>query len=154
MTSVMSSPGGVVLAAEPDVAERFNARAPKSRDEFIAQYIDGLGVWGSPAYQEVDRLTADAGAAYDRCFDPKGKARQMAAIVRSGSRQEALRTLRVPALIVHGDADRLVPIAAGRLTHECIPGSRFEVVEGMGHDYPPQIWDTVVELISKHALNA
>jgi pimeloyl-ACP methyl ester carboxylesterase len=154
MTSVMSSPGGVTLAAEPDVAERFNARAPKSRDDFIAQYIDGLRAWGSPAYQEVDRLTADAGAAYDRCFDPKGKARQMAAIVRSGSRQDALRSLKVPALIVHGDADRLVPIAAGQLTHECIPGSRFEVVAGMGHDYPPQIWDTVVELISKHALNA
>jgi pimeloyl-ACP methyl ester carboxylesterase len=154
VTSVMSSPGGVAVAAEPDVAERFNARAPKSRDEFIAQYIDGLSVWGSPAYQEVDRLTADAGAAYDRSFDPKGKARQMAAILRSGSRQEALGSLKVPALIVHGDADRLVPIAAGELTHKCIPGSRFEVVAGMGHDYPPQVWDQVVELISKHALNA
>ncbi|MEY2418744.1 MAG: hypothetical protein QOG90_1424 [Actinomycetota bacterium] len=154
MTSVMSSPGGVALAVDPEVSQRFNARAPKSREEFIAQYIDGLSVWGSPAYQEVDRLTADAGAAYDRCFDPKGKARQMAAIVKSGSRQEALRSLKVPALIVHGDADRLVPIEAGRLTHECIPGSRFEVVAGMGHDYPPQIWDTIVELISKHALNA
>lgn len=151
MTSVMSSPGGVALAVEPDVAERFNARAPQSRDEFIAQHIAGLGVWGSPAFREVDRLTADAGAAYDRNFDPKGKARQMAAIVRSGSRQEALRSLSVPTLILHGDADRLVPLEAGRLTHECIPGSKFEVIEGMGHDYPPQLWDTIVERITKHA---
>jgi pimeloyl-ACP methyl ester carboxylesterase len=154
LTSVMSSPGGVALNTDPEVTAQFNAKAAKTRDEFIAQYIAGLNVWGSPAYREVDRLTADAGAAFDRCFDPKGRARQMAAIMRSGSRQEALRSLKVPTLVVHGDADRLVSIDAGRLTHECIPGSRFEVVAGMGHDYPPQVWDTVVELIAKHALNA
>jgi pimeloyl-ACP methyl ester carboxylesterase len=53
--------------------------------------------------------------------------------------------------VIHGDADRLVPIEAGRLTHECIPRSRFEVVAGMGHDYPPQVWDTIVGLITSHA---
>lgn len=54
------------------------------------------------------------------------------------ARQEALASLEVPSLIIHGDADRLVPIEAGRLTAKCIPGTRFEVVAGMGHDYPPQ----------------
>ncbi|HVV36430.1 MAG TPA: alpha/beta fold hydrolase [Acidimicrobiales bacterium] len=151
MTTVMSSPGGVALAADPDVAAVFGAKAPKTRDEAVAQYIAGINVWGSPAFREVERLTADAEAAYDRCFDPKGRARQVAAIARSGSRQEALRSLAVPTLVLHGDADRLVPIDAGRLTHECIPGSTFSVVEGMGHDYPPQLWDTIVERITTHA---
>lgn len=151
LTSVMSSPGGVQLAVDPEVAEQFYAKAPKTRDEFVAQYIAGLNVWGSPAFREVDRLTRDAELAFDRCFDPSGKARQIAAVGRSGSRQDALRGLSVPALIIHGDADRLVPIEAGRLTHECIPGSRFEVVAGMGHDYPPQLWDTIVGLIADHA---
>jgi pimeloyl-ACP methyl ester carboxylesterase len=96
-------------------------------------------------------LTADAQAAFDRNFDPKGKARQVAAVTTSGSRQKALADLKVPSLVIHGDADRLVPIEAGRMTHECIPGSRFEVVAGMGHDYPPQMWDTIVGLITEHA---
>ena len=154
MTSVMSSPGGVALAADPEVTAVFNAKAPQTRDEAIAQYVAGINVWGSPAYRELDRLEADAGAAYDRSFDPAGRGRQMAAILKSGSRQEALRSLAVPTLIMHGDADRLVPLEAGRLTHECIPGSDFQVIEGMGHDYPPQLWDTIVERITKHALNA
>jgi pimeloyl-ACP methyl ester carboxylesterase len=154
MTSVMSSPGGVALAAEPDVIAQFGAKPAKSRDEAIAQHIANINTWGSPAYREADRLSADAAAAYDRNFDSAGKGRQIAAVSRSGSRQEALRDLKVPSLVIHGDADRLVPIASGRLTHECIPGSKFEVVAGMGHDYPPQLWDTVVELITKHALNA
>jgi pimeloyl-ACP methyl ester carboxylesterase len=154
LTSVMSSPGGTAAKLDPDVTEQFNSKPAKSRDEAIAQHIANIKTWGSPAYQEVDRLSADAGAAYDRSFDPKGKARQVAAIFGSGSRQDALRELTVPSLVIHGDADRLVPIELGRLTAECIPGARFEVVPGMGHDYPPQLWDTIVELISKHALNA
>jgi pimeloyl-ACP methyl ester carboxylesterase len=154
MTSVMSSPGGVALAADADVMEQFGAKPAKSREEAIAQHIANINTWGSPAFREVERLSEDAGAAYDRNFDPGGKGRQVAAVARSGSRQEALRDLKVPSLVIHGDADRLVPIASGQLTHECIPGSKFEVVAGMGHDYPPQIWDTIVELITKHALNA
>ena len=33
------------------------------------------------------------------------------------------------------------------------PAARFEVVAGMGHDYPPQLWDQIVKLISEHALS-
>ncbi len=152
LTSVMSSPGGVALAADPEVAAVFGGPLPTTRDESVAQYIAGINVWGSPAHRELDRLTRDAELAYDRCFDPKGRARQMGAVVRSGSRQDALRSLTVRSLVIHGDADRLVPIESGRLTHECIPGSRFEVVAGMGHDYPPAMWAPIVKLVTEHAL--
>jgi proline iminopeptidase len=62
----------------------------------------------------------------------------------------ALGSLRVPSLIVHGDADRLVPLVNGQATAAAIPGARLEVVEGMGHDYPPQYWDQLVTLITAH----
>jgi pimeloyl-ACP methyl ester carboxylesterase len=40
----------------------------------------------------------------------------------------------VPALIIHGDADRILPIdATGRRLHEAIKGSRFAVIEGAPH---------------------
>ena len=151
MTSIMSSPGGVAIGIDPEVAAVFSAKAPKTREEFVAAHIAGLNIWGSPAFREVDRLTADAEAAFDRAFDPGGRARQMAAVGRSGSRKEALANLTVPTLVVHGDADRLVPIEAGEATHKAIPGSRYEIVAGMGHDYPPQHWETIVNLIATHA---
>ena len=69
----------------------------------------------------------------------------------SPSRVEALGGLKVPTLVVHGDADRLVPLDGGRATAEAIPGARLEIVGGMGHDYPPQHWDRMVELITTHA---
>lgn len=151
LTSIMSSPGGVAIGIDPEVAAVFSAKAPKTREEAVAAYIAGLNIWGSPEFREVDRLTADAEAAYDRSFDPGGRARQMAAVGRSGSRKDALADLKVPTLVIHGDADRLVPIEAGEATHKAIPGSRFEIVAGMGHDYPPQHWDTIVSLIASHA---
>lgn len=40
----------------------------------------------------------------------------------------------VPALVIHGDADRIVPIdASGRRTHELVKGSRIVVLEGAPH---------------------
>jgi pimeloyl-ACP methyl ester carboxylesterase len=60
----------------------------------------------------------------------------------------------VPTLVVHGDADRLVPLENGVATAEAIPGARLEIVEGMGHDYPPQYWPRMVELIATHAKTA
>jgi pimeloyl-ACP methyl ester carboxylesterase len=65
-----------------------------------------------------------------------------------------LGSLTVPTLVVHGDADRLVPLEAGRATAAAKPGSRLEIVEGMGHDYPPQYWDRMVDLITGHAIAA
>ena len=151
MTSVMSAPGPIPVQRDPDVIEAFNAPAPTSREEAADRWLAGLRVWGSPASLDEDRIRADAFAAYDRCFDPDGRARQAAAVMSSPSRVEALGALRVPTLVVHGDADRLVPMAAGRATAEAIPGARLEIVAGMGHDYPPEHWDRMVELITTHA---
>ena len=120
----------------------------------VDQYVAAQHVIGSPAFLDDDRLRADAAAIYDRSFDPGGRARQMNAIMKSPSRQDALRSVTVPSLVIHGDRDPLVPIEAGRLTAELIPGATFTVIEGMGHDYPPQLWDELVTVITKHLKDA
>ncbi len=154
MTSVMSAPGPVPAVRDPDVVAAFMAPPATNREEAAERHLAGLRAWGSPAYLEVARITADAHAAYDRCWDPEGRARQAMAVTSSPSRVEALGSLRVPTLVVHGDADRLVPLEAGRATAEAVRGARLEVVTGMGHDYPPQLWPRMVELIASHARSA
>jgi hypothetical protein len=32
-----------------------------------------------------------------------------------------------------------------------VPGARFVLIDGMGHDYPPQLWDQIVQLVTQHA---
>jgi pimeloyl-ACP methyl ester carboxylesterase len=151
MTSVMSAPGPIGELRDPDVIAAFNAPPATTRDEAAQRQLAGLRAWGSPACFDVERITADAHAAFDRCWDPEGRARQVMAVASSPSRERALQSLRVPSLVIHGDADRLVPPEAGRATAAVIPDARFELVEGMGHDYPPQYWDRLVELITAHA---
>jgi pimeloyl-ACP methyl ester carboxylesterase len=151
MTSVMSAPGQISGLRDPEVIAAFTAPAGRNREEAAERHLAGLRVWGSPACYDVARITADAQAAYDRCWDPEGRNRQAMAVASSGSRVEALGSLTVPTLVVHGDADRLVAPEAGRATAAAVPGARLEIVEGMGHDYPPKYWDRLVELITTHA---
>jgi pimeloyl-ACP methyl ester carboxylesterase len=152
MTSVMSAPGPIPFGRDPDVIAAFTSPAATTREEAAQRHLAGLRAWGSPACFDIGRITADAYAAYDRCWDPEGRARQAMAVAASPSREAALNTLTVPTLVVHGDADRLIPLEAGKATAAAIPGASLEVVAGMGHDYPPQYWDRLVELITTHAL--
>ena len=67
--------------------------------------------------------------------------RQMLAVLGDGSRADALRTVTVPTLVLHGSRDTLIDPSGGRRTAELIPGARYVEIEGMGHDYPPAVWD-------------
>lgn len=44
-----------------------------------------------------------------------------------------LPALRVPTLVLHGEADRLNPVEMGRWTAEQIPGAQFHALKGRSH---------------------
>jgi len=39
----------------------------------------------------------------------------------------------LPILLIWGDQDRIIPVAHGYATHDAVPGSRLEVLAGVGH---------------------
>jgi pimeloyl-ACP methyl ester carboxylesterase len=149
MTSMMSTTGDTDVGQATPEARRLSLAAPPTdRASYVARYVEGIRTWGSPAYFDEDRLRANAGAAFDRCFQPDGQARQAMAIFSASSRTAALGGVRVPALVLHGSEDKLVDASGGRRTAEAIPGARFVLIDGMGHDYPPQLWDQIVQLVT------
>jgi pimeloyl-ACP methyl ester carboxylesterase len=89
--------------------------------------------------------------AVDRAYHLAGFARQLQAIGAAPSRLSRLAELRVPALVVHGDADILVPVENGRLVAGAIPGARLLEIPGMGHDVPRRVWPQVVDAIAELA---
>jgi pimeloyl-ACP methyl ester carboxylesterase len=152
MTSVMSTTGDTdVGQPSPEARKLFMAKAPFDRESYIERHLENIRTWGSPAYYDEERLRANAAAAFDRCFDPAGQARQSVAIAAGDSRTAALREVRVPALVLHGSDDKLIDPSGGRRTAEAIPGARFVLLDGMGHDYPPAYWDQIVHLVTEHA---
>ena len=142
MTSVMSSTGEPEYGqSTPRAFELLTAPPATDRESYVQGWIEGLREWGSPEFFDEARLRADAERAFDRSFRPDGTGRQFLAIRASAAgRAEKLRHVRVPTLVMHGSADTLITPSGGERTAELIPGARFVLIEGMGHDYPPQLW--------------
>lgn len=142
ITSVMSRTGEPGYGeSSPEALTRLTAAPPSTRDEYVAAQLDALEVYGSkPEWIDREAIAARAAAAFDRCFCPAGTARQMAAILRDGSRDEALRSVRIPTLVMHGSRDTLIDPSGGRHTAEVVPGARYVEIDGMGHDYPKAVW--------------
>jgi len=75
----------------------------------------------------------------------------LGAIIASGSRKEALKSVHVPTLVIHGDEDPLVRLEGGIDTAEAIPGAELLIILGMGHALPMGAWPQVVSGIVNHA---
>jgi pimeloyl-ACP methyl ester carboxylesterase len=113
--------------------------------------VQMFGVIGSPAYPaSTDELRQRLGQSIRRAYTPAGTARQLLAIIASGDRRKLLRTIKVPTLVIHGAADPLVPLAAGRDTAQNIPGAELLVIEGMGHDFPEALMPRLAQAIAGH----
>lgn len=111
----------------------------------VAQGIELARAIGTRSVFDEARARARTEMFLDRSYDPAGTGRQMVAILASGSRADHLPSVSVPTVVLHGDEDPLVNISGGRRTAELVPGSEFRVLDGMGHDLPPQYWDRVVD---------
>jgi pimeloyl-ACP methyl ester carboxylesterase len=71
----------------------------------------------------------------------------MAAVRASGDRRARLATINAPTMVLHGEADPLVPVAGGRDTAANIAGAELRIVPGMGHDLPPALYETFIDVI-------
>jgi pimeloyl-ACP methyl ester carboxylesterase len=156
LTSIMSGPNGAdqVRPTEEGTAVLMVA-PPETREERIAtglwakQKLMGPGDPFDQAYEE-SRITA----AIDRAYHPAGFVRQLQAIMAAQGRLARLAQLNVPALVIHGDADILVPVENGRNVAAAIPGARLLEIKGMGHDIPKRVWSEVADAIAELARHA
>ncbi|MGC9954593.1 MAG: alpha/beta hydrolase [Rhizomicrobium sp.] len=107
------------------------------RASVIAHTLKSARAYASTGFaiDEV-RRAEHVGLAYDRCFYPEGALRHWSAIVASPPRGKRLRALKLPALVLHGTADTLLPCAHGRYIADCIQGAEYHEIAGWGHDMP------------------
>ena len=153
LTSIMSTPGGPGLPpAKPEAMAVLLTPPPADREGNVARAVAAWRVIGSPGFPfDEERIRGIFGRAFDRGYHPAGVARQLAAILKSGSRVEALAGVQVPTLVVHGAEDPLILVEAGRATADAVPGSTLLVIEGMGHDFPVGVWSQIIGAIADHA---
>jgi len=154
MTSIMSSTGNAELPpAKPEAMALLTETAPTGRADFIEDSVRVARILNGTGFPiDEDRLRKKAGDIFDRGSSPAGMTRQLAAIIASGSRKEALKSVTVPTLVIHGDADPLVSVEAGIDTANAIPEAELLIIRGMGHGLPPSLWPQVVAAIVRHAI--
>jgi pimeloyl-ACP methyl ester carboxylesterase len=129
---------------------------PNDVDAAVERMLSVLQTIGSQTYP------ADPAYLREICMrhvlrsnDPRGGARQIAAIAAADDRTSIVRMIKAPTLVIHGDEDPLVPYAAGIETARCIREgggeAKLSILRGMGHDLPVVLWPQLIEDIVAHA---
>jgi pimeloyl-ACP methyl ester carboxylesterase len=135
------------------VAGALLSRPASAAPEAVVQHLEALlRVIGSPGYppdpeRQRQRLLATA----RRSWHPAGTARQLLAVVADGDRSALLPQISAPTRVIHGLADPLVRVEAGRDLVQRIRGAQADFIPGMGHDLPLALLPRFVEGIAENA---
>jgi len=154
LTSIYSSPGNrKEFQPTKEVMEFMLTPMPEERDayiEHITKYFKLISGSGLPFDEDFHRNLA--AQSYDRSFCPEGVARQYLAIMTQKDRDSDLENLAIPALVIHGDDDPVIPLAAGKATAEAIPNSELKIIKGMGHAMPnlQAYWSDILDAMINH----
>lgn len=146
LTSIMSNTGdrrhGII---SPRVLPKFLRHSP-TRETAALEGTELFSSFAGPSW-DFDVHLERARAAVERSYRPKGLLRQLAAIAATGDRTEALQTIDVPTLVIHGMVDSLVTPSGGMATAKAIEGSQLLMFPDMGHDLPASRWEDIVTAV-------
>ena len=156
LASIMSNTGSRWAGQpRPRMYAALLKRAPRDREAYVQHIVDLFQLIGSPGFEHDEaELRGRAERGYERGTNPAGTARQLAAIIASGDRTPLLRKITVPTVVIHGTADKLVPLSGGRATARAIPGAALLTIPGMAHDLPRAAWPQIVGAIAENAARA
>jgi pimeloyl-ACP methyl ester carboxylesterase len=157
LTLMMTSSGARRLPQPSFLVQRALMSRPDGRDPatVVAHLEKLLALIGSPAYRpDPERLRRRLDETVARAWRPAGTARQLIAVAADGDRTPLLGRIAVPTCVIHGEADPLVPVAAGYDLAARIAGAQADVVPGMGHDLPDALFERFADGIARNARRA
>ncbi|MCX4242554.1 alpha/beta fold hydrolase [Paraliomyxa miuraensis] len=152
LTAIMSHAGDRLSGlAKPRAMQALLRPPARTREEAQDRAVQIVRAIGSPGFPlDVAAVRDRAGRCFDRGVTPLGTLRQMNAVLAGRDRRSALRSLRIPSLVVHGREDPLVPVGGGRRMAAAL-GAELLCIDGMGHDLPQGAWSRIVDAIDRVA---
>ena len=156
LTSMMSTPDLRQAGMPTDTALGVLMQpAAATREGAIAQGVEAARVTGSTGFPfDEEAVRARTALSYDRAQHPDGFTNHLLALLTAEDRTPALAGIRMPTLVVHGDADPLIQPDGGRATAAAVPGAELLIVPGMGHDLPEEAWPLLAGAIAANAARA
>jgi pimeloyl-ACP methyl ester carboxylesterase len=160
LTSIMSTSGkpGIRFPAKPEALAKMPPRAPEGdREAVVANAIKIMQILAGPTYPPDEKRVRDVVIrSMERSADRTGMARHNAvsALGLFEDRRAKLKTIKVPAIVVHGSEDPLMSVEGGKDTAANIPGAELRIIPGMGHDLPLALVQTIADAITTVASRA
>lgn len=123
-----ANPEGVDGSVFDGIKKAITADRPAFLAQFLSDFYNADLLGGKLISNQALQMNWNVAAG----ASPKGSLDCVSAWLTDFRRD--LKSIEVPTLVVHGDADRILPIAAtGKRTHEMVKGSRLFVVQGGPH---------------------
>ncbi len=157
LTAIMTTTGRAGLPEGSPEARAALLAVPSGNDRasLIAHGKMVRRALQSPAWPMEDAaLETFVAAQIDRSFHPEGAARQYAAIMASGDRVGLLPQVKAPTLVLHGEADPILPLAHGHDIASLVHGARMRSYAGWGHDLPASLVPELTGQLADHFARA
>jgi pimeloyl-ACP methyl ester carboxylesterase len=150
--------GVVVPAGLPGPTDRFLAaigrRAeldPSDQAAAVDQLVAFFGALAGSRYPIDEAWERDTAQAELKRTDSFASAMNHAAVVAATPPwHERLSEVRAPTLVMHGTDDPILPYPHGEALAAAIPGAQLMALDGVGHDIPRGIWNTMTVAILEH----
>ncbi len=154
LTTIFSTTGNPKLPAAKKEAMKALVTRPGSMEEdaLVDHGVHLSRTIGSPDYPaDETRLRNRVRETVRRSSYPEGTTRHLAAILADGDRRAMLKDIAAPTLVLHGEADPLVPVEGGHDTAAHIEGATIHTYKGWGHDLPLELVDRIADRVAAHA---
>ena len=153
LTSIMSTLGKRTVGwQDPKLLPMLLAPRHAGREAYVETSTRMWKLIGSPDYPEdPESVRERAGETFDRGVARAACCARCWRSSPSPTAPASSTALRLPALVIHGDSDRMVHVSGGRATAQAIPGAELILVKGMGHDIPAEHYETIADGIRRTA---
>lgn len=156
LVSVMSTTGSRVVGWQhPVVFPGLLKSQRPGREAYVRQSVQSTERLQSKAFPTpVEDRRKRAEITFDRGISASGVGRHMLAVLNQPNRTEALGSVHVPTVVVHGTDDVMVHHSGGRATAAAIPDAEMWLIPKMGHDLPEQLNPVFANAVERAASRA
>jgi pimeloyl-ACP methyl ester carboxylesterase len=126
-----------------------------SEEEKLAFEVRNVAIFNGPNFLPPEaELRSRVKQLAERCNYPPGVLRQFDAVLGTGSLLGFSKAITAPTVVLHGSHDPMLRPHHGRAVAAAIPGARFVVIDGMGHDLPEPVWQPILEAMAENFARA
>jgi 3-oxoadipate enol-lactonase len=146
--------GGTIFVptTDPEVLDTFQNLGILSPKDLLMQFIRLC-----TSQEFIDKNPEFIGQFIEKFIEhpntPQGLIRQ-AGTIMSFDAYDRLPQIKAPTLVIHGDADRLIPVENARIMASRIPNSELAILEKMGHLFPYETFDEsngiILDFLKRH----